>query len=80
MDSSGRLLYWVVELSEYDIQYKPGTTIKVQALTDFIVKASYEEEEMKEKETWLLEADDSFEVKGCGAGIVMTSPDGNIYK
>lgn len=53
MDNSGRFLKWIVGLSEYDIQYKPRTAIKAHALADFIVEASYEEEEeeVKEKET-----------------------------
>ncbi|XP_048501500.1 uncharacterized protein LOC104893263 [Beta vulgaris subsp. vulgaris] len=58
MDTSERLLKWVVELSEYDIQYRPQTAIKAQALADFITEA-YEEDEMKEKESWLLEVDAS---------------------
>lgn len=58
MDTSGCLLKWVVELSEYDIQYKSRTAIKVQALADFIMEA-YEEEESDEKESRLLEVDGS---------------------
>ena len=33
---SGRLTKWAVELNEFDITFKPRTTIKSQVLTDFI--------------------------------------------
>ncbi|URD93608.1 Retrotransposon protein [Musa troglodytarum] len=35
-DVAGRLLKWSVELSEFDLRYKPRTAIKGQALADFI--------------------------------------------
>ncbi|XP_060972515.1 uncharacterized protein LOC133038397 [Cannabis sativa] len=37
-ETSGRLLKWSVELSQFDIEYKPRTAIKGQALADFIVE------------------------------------------
>ncbi|XP_057250034.1 uncharacterized protein LOC130591127 [Beta vulgaris subsp. vulgaris] len=79
MDTSGRLLKWAIELSEYDIQYKPRTAIKAQALADFMTEA-YEEAEIKEKESWLLEVDGSSAASGAGAGIVITSPEGNTFE
>lgn len=39
-DNSGRLKKWVIELGEYDLLYKPHTTIKSQVLADFIVDFS----------------------------------------
>ncbi|KAK4385726.1 hypothetical protein Sango_2696600 [Sesamum angolense] len=36
LEASGRLVKCAIELSEYDISYLPRTTIKAQALADFI--------------------------------------------
>ncbi|XP_062088967.1 uncharacterized protein LOC133795517 [Humulus lupulus] len=38
--SSGRLLKWVMELSQFDIAFVPRVSIKRQALADFIVECS----------------------------------------
>ena len=37
-DASGRLVKWAIELSEFDIDYKPRATIKAQAMIDFIAE------------------------------------------
>ena len=37
-ETSGRLMNWALELSEFDIRYKPKTTIKGQVLADFIME------------------------------------------
>lgn len=37
-ESSGRLLKWTVELSQFDIEFKPCGPIKGQALADFILE------------------------------------------
>ena len=37
-DAAGRMALWALELSEFDIQYRPHTTIKGQAVADFIVE------------------------------------------
>ena len=50
MDSLDHLLKWAVELFEYDILYKPTTTIKARAVANFIMEASYDEEEVEQKE------------------------------
>ena len=37
-EAAGRMALWVIELSEFDIQYDPRTTVKGQAVADFIAE------------------------------------------
>ena len=37
-ETSGRLIKWAIELSEFDIRYKPRTTVKGHILADFIME------------------------------------------
>ena len=37
-ETSGRLIKWAIELSEFDIRYKLRTTVKGQILADFIIE------------------------------------------
>ena len=37
-ETSRRLMKWDIELSEFDIRYKPRTTVKGQILVDFIME------------------------------------------
>ena len=43
-DAAGRLALWAIELSEFDIQYRPRTAIKGQVVTDFIAEFTHDEE------------------------------------
>ena len=38
LDASSRLVKWAIELSEFDISYKPRATIKAQAMANFMAK------------------------------------------
>ena len=38
LDVSGRLLRWSLELSKFDIIFKPRSVIKAQAIADFITE------------------------------------------
>ena len=36
------MIQWVIELSQFDIEYLPRTAIKAQALADFIVEFTFQ--------------------------------------
>ncbi|KAL0420483.1 UNVERIFIED_CONTAM: hypothetical protein Slati_3071200 [Sesamum latifolium] len=76
--STRRRVKWAIELSEYDISYLPRTTIKAQALADFVSKitGTTQGEVFKEK-PWLLHVDGSSITQESGAGIVITTPQGD---
>ena len=38
LETSGRLMKWAIELSEFEIRYKPKTIIKGQVLADFVME------------------------------------------
>ena len=38
LEAAGQLIQWAVELSEFDVRYKPREAIKAQVLADFIVE------------------------------------------
>ena len=37
-ETSGSLMKWAIELSEFDIRYKPKIAIKGQVLADFVME------------------------------------------
>ena len=78
---SARLAKWAVELSEYDIEYRPRTSAKSQVLADFLVElptGSITNEEPNS--TWLLHIDGSSSKQGSGIIIRLTSPTSEILE
>ncbi|KAK1631039.1 hypothetical protein QYE76_005354 [Lolium multiflorum] len=77
-DATGRTAKWGIELSAFDIAYKPRTAVKSQVLADFIADwteapdASLE----PEPETWVMHFDGSKQHQGSGAGVTLKSPTG----
>ena len=41
LEALGRLLKWTIELGQFDIHFRPCTTIKGQALADFVAEFTY---------------------------------------
>ena len=78
--TSRRLMKWAIELSEFDIRYKPKTTIKGQILADFVMEfTSIELAEATQLTSdlpiWRLLVDGAANAEGSGAGLILTSPD-----
>ncbi|KAK3001122.1 hypothetical protein RJ639_022192 [Escallonia herrerae] len=80
-EASGRLVNWSVELGEFDIQYKPHTAIKAQALADFIVECTLPEDPpqlviSEVTDPWNLYVDGSSAIGSSGARIILISSEG----
>ena len=78
---SGRLMKWAIELSEFDIRYKPKTAIKGQILADFVmeftpvglVEPTQSEDDLP---IWKILVDGASNAQGSGVGLILTSPEG----
>ena len=59
-EAAGRLALWAIELSEFDIQYRPRTAIKGQVIADFITEFTNEEDKGADKcPRWSIHTDGS---------------------
>ena len=80
-ETSGRLMKWAIELSKFDIKYKPKTTVKGQVLVDFVMEfTSVELAEATQLTSglpiWRLSVDGAANAQGSGADLILTSADG----
>ncbi|KAK3016427.1 hypothetical protein RJ639_006194 [Escallonia herrerae] len=79
---SGCLVPWLVELDEFDIQYRPQPSIKGHALVDFIVECTLPIEDKEPlpsnqpKFTWTLFVDGSSNTNESGVGLILNGLDG----
>ena len=79
-ETSGRLIKWTIELSEFDIIYKPKTAIKEQVLANFVMEFTSAEpaqnaQAMNDLPIWKLSVDGASNAQGSGAGLILTSPE-----
>ena len=78
---SGRLMKWAIELSKFNIGYKPKTAVKGQVLADFVKEFTSAEpaenaQTMTDLPIWKLSVDGASNAQGSGAGLILTSPEG----
>jgi ribonuclease HI len=82
-DAAGRLVQWSIEMGEFDIDYRPRTAIKAQALADFIAEFTHplkEDEKPEEGEAWTVSIDGSSTKEMSGAGVILVSPEGDKFE
>jgi ribonuclease HI len=70
-----------MELGDLTLDFKPWTTIKSQALVDFMVEWQKNQVEAptNQPENWVIYFDGSLKLGGSGAGVLFTSPRGEQY-
>ena len=72
---------WAIELSEFNIIYKPKTAIKWHVLADFVMEFTSAEpigntQTKTDLPIWKLSVDGAVNAQGSGAGLILTSPEG----
>ena len=80
-ETSRRMIKLAIELSEFDIIYKPRTVIKEQILADFIMeftsaKLTEATQLTSDLPIWRLSVDGAANAQGSGASLILTSLDG----
>lgn len=59
-ETTRKLIEWAIEVSDYDIDYQPHSSINAQALADFLVETIQKEEQ----ELWMVFMDRSTNSEG----------------
>jgi ribonuclease HI len=78
----GRIAKWACELGAHDIEFRPRTTIKTQALVDFISEWTEHQvlESPEVNEIWRVYFDGALRLQGAGAVILFIAPGGEQLK
>ena len=81
-EAAGRMVQWAIELSQFDIEYHSRTTIKTQALANFIAEFTLPDEDSltDEVDRWTIQTDGSSAQRKGGVGAVITTPDEEVLK
>ena len=78
LEAAGRMALWAIELSEFDVQYRPRTAVNGQIVVDFIAKYTQSEHSGVEgQKLWSIHTDGSSNQRSGGAGVVIQTPEGD---
>ena len=77
-EAAGRMALWAIELSEFDVQYRPRIAVKGQVVADFIAEyTQLEDKGAEEHRIWSIHTDGSSNQRAGGAGVVIQTPEGD---
>jgi ribonuclease HI len=81
-EAIGRIAKWAYELEAHDIEFRPRTTIKTQALVDFVSEWTEQQvlDNPETAEVWRMYFDASLKLRGAGTGILFIAPGGEQLK
>ena len=72
LEAARRMALWAIELSEFDVQYRPRTAVKGQIVADFIAEyTQLEDKGVEEHRIWSIHTDGSSNQRAGGAGVVI---------
>lgn len=69
----GQLHKFSIQLSKFDIQYVPLTTVKGQILVDFLAEILSKEFYIEEKDRWTLYVNGSSNKNGSEIGLILVT-------
>ena len=79
LEAVEQLIQWAMELSEFDVRYKPREAIKSQFLADLIVEftpANNQQDGDQRAKQWVVHVDGSSTQHVRGIEIILQSPEG----
>ncbi|KAL0292641.1 UNVERIFIED_CONTAM: Ribonuclease HI [Sesamum radiatum] len=75
--TGSRMIKWSYELNEFELEYRPRTAIKAQALADFLLEYDPGEgTEGADPKEWIVYVDRSATTSQAGGGVVLREPEG----
>ena len=80
-EATRQMALWAIELSEFNIQYRPRTAIKGQVIADFIAEFTLMKGQgAKKNPQWIIHTDGSSNKQVGGASVVLHSSEGDKIK
>ena len=76
------MVQWAIELSQFNIEYHPRTSIKAKALANFIAEFTFSDEDdlNNEAERWTIQTDSSSAQRRGEVGVIITTIDREVLK